>query len=84
MNIKTIISYNHNEFDKQVNELLALGWELHGDPVFSNVPQQEQTGVGRLRAWVERSYQQTLKKQTAATGNLKEQPPITTDTITKT
>jgi hypothetical protein len=42
---KTIYNVNSKEFDKEVNEMLAKGWELHGFP-FAPVTTFEEQYIG--------------------------------------
>lgn len=59
--IKTITVDSSKEFDRTINEYLKIGWELHGEPQISHVPQQD-TWDGRQRAWIEHRYTQIIKK----------------------
>jgi hypothetical protein len=61
MQIKTVSSSNSDSFEREVNKLLAEGWELHGNPNIQTVAQQD-TWDGRLRAWSTTMFSQVLKK----------------------
>ena len=37
MKITTVSTTNKGEFDKEVNQLLKEGWELHGGPAVTSI-----------------------------------------------
>jgi hypothetical protein len=62
MQIKIVTTEYSKDFEKEVNQLLGEGWELHGPPSMITTAHQD-TWDDRLRSWSTTTYSQALKKE---------------------
>ena len=62
--IKVVQSESAKRFEQEVNDLLKIGFVLHGEPQYRKVSCQD-SWAARQRAWTEQSYVQVLKRTRA-------------------
>lgn len=58
--IKVVESARAEGFEEKVNNLLKMGYVLHGEPMYAKMGVGDEWS-GRRRGWTEQTYVQVLK-----------------------